>query len=139
MDTAEQQYRDNHTSDGRCKYPKFCEDNGVHVRPERLAGPRIAPDGRQFAWGPIDAIHTIGEYQIAEYREDQSNHSASQPWCWERHGRTLFHPWIAGRDMHASFLTLDSALVGAIAYKREGPNGRAARYFDLMTGASEEN
>lgn len=122
-----------HRPDGPCHDPRECLDAGLHTRPEPLLGNRTGPDGREFAWGVIDAIHEIGDYQIVEYRQDQSNHSASQPYCWERHGRTLFQARIKGGWSIASYYTLDSALVGAIAYKREGANSRAAMYFDRMT------
>ncbi|MFN2347095.1 MAG: hypothetical protein ABR616_15455 [Dermatophilaceae bacterium] len=102
--------------------------------PAPLAGNRAAPDGTRFTWGPIDAVHTVGEYQIVEYREDRSNFRRAEEW--DGHGRTLFHPYIGGRDLHRGYLSLDSALVGAIAYKREGPNSRAADYFERMTGAT---
>lgn len=133
MALAEVLYRDSHTSDGRCKYPRSCVIDGVHVQPEPLTGDRHAPDGRKFAWGPIDAIHRIGEYAVVEYRQDRSNHSPSQPWCWDDHNETRFHPYINGRDTNCSYLSLDSALIGVIAYKREGPNGQAAAYFNRMT------
>lgn len=107
------------------------KDYADAVRPEPLRGPRTGPDGKRFSWGPVDAIHRIGEYAVVEYREDTSNFR--QPEVWARHGRTVFHPYIDGRDTHRSYLTLDSALVGAIAIKREGPNGQAADYFDRMT------
>lgn len=99
--------------------------------PERLSGPRIGPDGRTFPWGPIDATHEVGEYQIVQFRRDMSN--SSQPKYWHEHGQTQFHPYINGRDTSCSYASLDSALVGVIAYRREGPNGQAAHYFDRMT------
>jgi hypothetical protein len=133
--TTEAEYTADHTLDGRCKYPRVCVEMGVHVRPDPLARPRhnTAPDGKEFVWGPIDAVHTVGEYAIVQYREDQSNHSASQPWAWNRHGRTVYHPYLNGRDTNHSYASLDSALVGVIAIKREGYNGQAAEYFDRMT------
>jgi hypothetical protein len=96
-----------------------------------------APDGRSFPWGPIVRIHKVGPYEIVEFLVDRSNHSPHQPEALIDHGTTAFHPYIDGRDTSRSYWTLDSALVGAVGYRREGPNGRAATYFDLMTGAKE--
>lgn len=103
------------------------------TRPEPLPGPRMAPDGSHFPWGAIDAVHEVGEYQIIQYRRDTSDHTASQPEVWARHGETVFRPFLNGRDTSRAYDSLDSALVGVIAHKREGPNSQAAMYFDRMT------
>jgi hypothetical protein len=91
-----------------------------------------APDGKRFPWGPIDAVHVMGPYAIVEYRNDASGNTFQRE-VWAEHGQTRFHPYIDGRDTSCSYRSLDSALVGAVAYRREGPNGRAAFYFDRMT------
>lgn len=98
-------------------------------RPERLRGPRIGPDGDRFPWGPIDQVHEVGPYQIVEYRRDMSNFAGSD---YSEHGRVQFHPFIDGKDTSRSFDTLDAALVGAVAYRHEGPNGSADWYFMRM-------
>ena len=101
-------------------------------QPEPLPGPRIGPNGKHFPWGPIDAVWDVGEeYQIVQFRRDTSGHV--QPEVWESHGKTRFHPYINGRDTSRTYDSMDAALVGVIAYKREGPNSQAARYFDRMT------
>jgi hypothetical protein len=120
--------------DGSCIDREACMAAGAHKRPEPLQGRRIGPDGKKFFGGTIQAIYEVGDIQVAEYLEDCSNHSASQPYAWDRHGRTLFHAYVAGRSTAASHLSLDSALIYAIAYKREGANTRAAMYFERMTG-----
>lgn len=104
----------------------------VPARPEKLRGPRIGPDGERFPWGPIDAVHEVGPYQIVEYRRDMSN--AGQVEMYADHGTTCFHPYIDGKDTSHSYPSLDAALVGAIAIRAEGPNGRAATYFMRMIG-----
>ena len=101
-------------------------------RPERLPGPRTGPDGRKFPWGPIDKVHQVGPYQIVEYRRDMSNSGMTSDFS--EHGRVQFHPFIDGRDTSCCFNTLDAALAGAIAYRREGTNGSAAFYFMRMLG-----
>jgi hypothetical protein len=103
----------------------------VTERPQRLRGPRTAPDGRQFTWGPVTAIHTVGNIQVVEYLDDRSNFGREAEWV--GHGDTKFHPYIDGRDTSMSYGNLDSALVGAITIKRRGLNDQSARMFDLMT------
>lgn len=99
---------------------------------EKLVGPRTAPDGSRFPWGPITQTHEVGPYQILEYRDDRSRYPLTQQ---DGHGRTLFQPWVNGKSTSTSWHSLDAALAGAIAYKAEGPNGQAAHYFLRMIGA----
>ncbi|WNV83112.1 hypothetical protein [Umezawaea sp. Da 62-37] len=105
--------------------------DGPALRPRPLIGRRTGPDGRKFPWGPITAVHEIGPYAIVEYRRDASNTSKR---AWADHGSTYFHPFIDGRDTGLGLESLDSALVHAIGYRAEGPNGRAADYFMVMIG-----
>jgi hypothetical protein len=100
--------------------------------PKPLAGDRYLPfNGKTFPWGPVVAIHEISDYQIVEYLQDHSGHR--DPRAWEGHGERAFHPYIDGKDTCMSALTLDSALIGVIGCRREGPNGTAAYYFERMT------
>jgi hypothetical protein len=121
-----------------CVDREACMAAGIHKRPEPLRGRRTGPDGKRFSWGPIQAIHEVGDIQVVEYLDDRSNHSESQPYAWDRHGRTLFQAYVGRRSTASSHPSLDSALIYAIAYKREGANGRAAMYFELMTGAGND-
>lgn len=73
---------------------------------------------KTFVWGKIINIYTIGDYQIIEYISDKDE--------------TLFHIYINFSDTNWSVRTLDQALVAAIAYKQEGPNSSAHRYFFKM-------
>lgn len=102
-------------------------------RPKRLEGSRYNPadPDNRFPWGPVDAVHKIGQYAIVEYRQDLSTFSTRD---YSDHGRTLYRPYIDGKDTCRSFESLDDALVGAIGYRHEGPNGSAAFYFMRMTG-----
>lgn len=104
--------------------------------PQRLVGNRVGPDGRSRTLGPIDGVHEIGEYLIIEFRWDASDSSEA---LWHHHGKTYFEPYVAGKSTCVIHESLDSALVAAVAYKREGPNGQAAWYFERMTmGVSSE-
>lgn len=107
----------------------------MDVRPKPLTWDReqVGPDGRTFPWGPIDKIHEIGEYQIIEYREDKSGFNRD---AWETHNRTVFHPYVNGKDSHESFVTLDEAIVGAIAFKNQGAHSSAAYYASLILRGS---
>ena len=112
-------------------------DTATPARPERL--PRspygiYGPDGRKFPWGPIQAIHSISGIDVVEYLIDMSNHAGNGPDGYADHGATRYHPYIDGKDTSRSYDSLDSALVGAVAIRREGPNTRAAEYFDRITG-----
>jgi len=77
-----------------------------------------------FKWGQYVATHSIDVYDIVEYyhpnRGDGYEEDAS------------FHPFVDGKDTHHSWPTLDSAIAFVIAYRAEGPNSQAARYFCRM-------
>jgi hypothetical protein len=73
----------------------------------------------EFVWGNVVKNHAVGEYNIIEFVRD---------------GEHLFHAYIGGKDTNHSFTSLDAALVGVIAYKYEGGNHRADRYFTKMVG-----
>lgn len=108
------------------------EDTTRPARPERLRGPRTGPDGQKFPWGPVDRVHEVGPYQIVEYRRDMSTYGLGSDFS--EHGQVMFHPYLDGKDTSQSFDSLDAALVGAIAYRHEGPNGAAGYYFMRMLG-----
>ena len=83
--------------------------------------------GGAFTWGEVIAIHAIGEYSIVEYhpwKDTSSRVEVGAP-----SDEISFHIWIGNRDCCRSFSTLESAIVGAIAYKFDGPNTQADRFF----------
>lgn len=104
-------------------------------RPERLTGgiSRQYPDGGNFPWGPIDAIHEFGPYTIIEYRKDQSRTGQSE--YWHLHGRSMFMVWDApdGRSTR-SYYSFDEAVLGAVALRRDGVNTQADRFMARMLG-----
>ena len=67
---------------------------------------------------PITA-HKIGEYQIVEYKNRETN----------EHNFTTF---INYKSLSHSYNTLDAAIAGCIAYKYEGCNHAADMYFMKM-------
>lgn len=76
---------------------------------------------KEFAWGVIKDIHSIGDYQIVEYIDQKDKN-------------ICYHGYVDYKDTNESYSSLDSALVGCIGYKYEGRNGRAAMYFEKMIG-----
>lgn len=69
----------------------------------------------RWVWGGWIDVHTIGQYSIVEYKSKSNE--------------TLFHPYVNGKDTNIGFDSMDEALTGAIAYKYEGPNCHAHKYF----------
>lgn len=96
-------------------------------------GDNLGPDGREFPWGPVVTVHSIGRYDVLEYLRDNSNLGNPDEDSVAEHGATFYHSFIDGRSTSCSYRSLESALVGAIDTARSGPNSRAARMFDLMT------
>ncbi len=92
----------------------------------------LAPDGQRHTWGPIQRIHVVGRYQIVEYLDDARNLYPIE--SRRTHGRTTFDVYIDQKDVQRSYLTLDEALLGAIAIANDGVNTRADMYFARMLG-----
>lgn len=67
---------------------------------------------RKFSWGEVVAVHDVGWYTIVEYKcgtVDSINY-----------GRKAFHVYVSGKDTHRSTLTLDEALLLAVAVRNSG-------------------
>ena len=75
---------------------------------------------KSFPWGEIIKIHTVGEYQIIEYKEKGED------------GEIYFHVYIDFMDKNESYETLDKALTGVIIKKYEGPNSQLNSYLWRM-------
>jgi len=84
--------------------------------------------GADFTWGELRKIHEVGEYAIVEYHP------------WKVKSPTVitgnpdmekleFHCYLKENDTACSCESLDAALAYCIAYKHEGANTRASRYF----------
>lgn len=88
---------------------------------------REATDGEKDTWIMIECewlgksikVHKIGEYQIVEYIDSDT-------------GNSCFSSLINYESTNHSYGSLDSAIVGCIAYKHEGCNHRADQYFMKM-------
>ena len=95
----------------------------------RLRGKPILTE---FVWGQVIAVHSVGEYDIVEYVPNQSTNVADEDYD----PSPKFHSYIDSRDTSHSYSSLDAALVGAIAIKRDGINTRADSYFIKATEAA---
>jgi len=79
-------------------------------------------NGARFTWGRVTEIHEIAEYAIVEYVEDFAGDK----------GTTKYSTYVNGKSCARSYLSMDAALAGCIAYKIEGCNHKADRYFISM-------
>lgn len=78
--------------------------------------------------GKFVNTHAIGPYAFVEFHPRSINgDGVTVRGVYETH--THFAGFVDGRSMNESFLTLDGALAGAIAYRREGGNHHADQYF----------
>jgi len=84
--------------------------------------------GYRFTWGKILQIFEIGPYAIASFHP------------WKTDGATVldgktdfekihYHVWVYGKDTCHTYDSLDEAMAGCIAYRSEGANHQADRYF----------
>lgn len=80
-----------------------------------------------FWLGPVVGYHEIGEYGFLEYLETDFNHLG--PRYGQLTGCNKFSIYINGHSTSRSASSLDEALIVAIAFKRDGCNSQAARFF----------
>jgi len=88
---------------------------------------RIEYMKQDFTWGEVIKVHTIGEYLIFEYINDYDL---------KNEGKKViaFHAYINYQNISRSYDSLDSCIIGTIAYKFDGANSQAAGYFEKMIG-----
>jgi len=90
-----------------------------------------------YFWGKVEEVHRIGDYGVIQYvcnhgKEDGNVYFHPVLWTGqykEHHGNQWY--W---EDTNMSYPSLESALVGVIAYKYDGLNSQAASYFCKMIG-----
>lgn len=87
----------------------------LHYKPEEI-----------FLWGKIIQIHILGKYELIE----------CHPWIsrskYDKE-KVNFHGYIDGKDVSMYWNSLEEAIVGLIAYNRDGSNSQAAHFFMKMT------
>lgn len=80
----------------------------------------------------IVAVHRIGEYAFTEYA-DRDFRGGPNPSYGMPTGEMCFSGYINGRSVSHSWGSLDEALVGIVAYKRDGCNSQAGYLFIKAT------
>jgi hypothetical protein len=80
---------------------------------------------QEFVWGEIINTYIIGEYVIFEFIESYTLKNEGKE---VRH----FHAYINYKDISISYNSLDYCLIGTIAYKYDGANSQAAKFFERM-------
>jgi len=80
---------------------------------------------QEFPWGEVTKVHNIGEYVIFEYISGYDLRNE---------GKTViaFHAYMDYQNISCSYETLDSCLIGTLAYKYDGANSQAAKFFRRM-------
>lgn len=96
---------------------------------------KIIAKGEYFG-GAVVAVHRIGEYAILEYL-DRDYRGGSNPNYGKLTGEHTFSTFINECSTSHGYNSLDAALVGVIAFKRDGCNTCADRYF--MKATEPEN
>lgn len=79
--------------------------------------------------GTIVQTHCIGEFQFVEYICNIGSDI----------GKHHFSACINFEETSRSYRSLESAMIGTIAYKYDGANSQAGGYFEKMIGLSEKN
>lgn len=91
----------------------------------------IKAEKSKFTWGKVVTYHIIDMYLIVEYKPTAFDGvSPKVPRQFEK--ESLFHPYIGGVSTSTSYRSIDAALAGCIARKRDGTNSSADRYFMKM-------
>lgn len=71
---------------------------------------------QRFSWGKIVEEHEIGPYHFIEYKRFKNGSVR------ETEAATEFAIYVDGKDTHCGALTLDAALVLAVAIRNLGPH-----------------
>ena len=79
-----------------------------------------------FWLGPVLRAYEIAEYGFVEYEQLDFN---SGPTYGLPTGKRRFTIYINGHSISRSAASLDEALIVAVAFKRDGCNSQAARFF----------
>ena len=88
-----------------------------------------------FTWGEIIGFYELGCYTIASYHPWK--YEGVQVFVGNPSDEIEYHAWIDGKDTSRGYSSLESAIVGTIAYKHDGNNSQAGEFFMRMIGAKE--
>lgn len=73
---------------------------------------------QDYIWGKIINVYSIGEYQILEVIDNE--------------GEKTYHSYINYESTSHCYNNLETAITGAIAYKYDGENSQANKFFWKM-------
>ena len=98
-----------------------------------LKGSRRLSNGERFSWGVVIQEIKVSDFWIVEYAQDLSNTGGCADYS--KHGSHLFSvETINGKRRSHSYLSLDEALIGAIAAKYDGYGSHAEHFIQRMIG-----
>lgn len=86
---------------------------------------------KEFPWGVPIRIHTLGKYDILEFKKWMFKDGRQMiPRMAEE--KSTYHAYISGQDIGQSYSSLEKAIIGAIAYHYDGCNSQAGALFERM-------
>lgn len=77
---------------------------------------------KDFCWGKVIKTHYIGQFQFIEAERNNKDYPV------------LFSAYINFESISRSYMSLESAMIGVIAYKYDGSSSQAAEFFEKMIG-----
>ena len=84
---------------------------------------------KNFSWGPIVEIHTIGDYQIVEYNPEIFENCCGTG---KYSDETQFHVYVNYDSAGVSYSSLDKAIIGAICVKYDGTHDADEYIFRMI-------
>jgi len=91
----------------------------------------INKNGFYFTWGEVVEIISMKNYSFVVYHPWKSNECnvyMHDP----DYTRFQYNGYIDGKSISRGWNSLEAAMVGIVAYKLDGPNTKADRYFMKM-------
>jgi hypothetical protein len=93
--------------------------------------------GAPFTWGAIIRIVNFGRYSVVIHHPWKVDGSAIVVGSPNLH-IVEYHAYVDDKDTSRGFLSIEAAVVGAIAYAYDGPNTQADKYFLRAIGAAKK-
>lgn len=93
--------------------------------------------GAKFTWGEIIRFHHVGPYDIVEYHPDKRTETGRILTGETDPDQIKFYCYMCSLDLGISCESLEEALATCMAYKYDGINSQAARFFMRMIGRGE--
>lgn len=83
--------------------------------------------GEPFTWGEAVRFYEVGAYTILEFYSWKVDDGVIR--TGEPSDQVMYHTWIDGEDSCRGASSIEEAISDAIAYKHDGPNSQAGRFF----------